>query len=101
MVKTHFLPSADIERCPNYPPVSPFGFVCAKISLFCWTRFGASSGPVAASELPVREALRATPLAERAPSRSASGGPQRSEETLTAHSEPYNATGPASRAVDG
>jgi hypothetical protein len=90
MVKEGFFPSADVEYCTNYPPVSAFGYACAKFSLFSWTCFGASSGFVAGSELPPRETLRARPVAERALSRSASGGPQRSEETLTERSEPYN-----------
>ena len=100
MVKERFLPFADVECRTDYPPVSAFGFGCRKFSLFCWTRFGASSGPVAASELPVREAYEpglggASTVKERqrwtAAQRGYVDGAQRAVQSA----------GVASRAVDG
>jgi hypothetical protein len=81
---------AEVGFCSGNPAFSPFGFACAKFSLFCWTCFGRVPGSAYGSELLTREAIRASPQAERACQEAAAVDRSAARKILHRRSEPYN-----------
>ncbi len=92
-ISTHEMEIPDAKNlglCREYPQVYMIGYGCRKMLILSLTGFWGGSRGQPDGEMLQREALKATPQAEPARSRSASGGAQRSENSLTARSEPYN-----------
>jgi hypothetical protein len=85
--------AAEVGFCSGHPAFSPFGFACAKFSLFCWTCFGTVPSSAYGSELLTREAIRASPQAERACQEAAAVDRSAARKILHRRSEPYNRGG--------
>jgi len=82
--------------CREYPQVYTISFGCRKIFVLWLTGFGDDPGRPD-GKLLLREVLKATPQAERAPS-SWTAGTRRS---LTAHSETYNRNAAHAQSMTG
>jgi hypothetical protein len=82
MLEAEIPDAKNLGLCREYPQVYMIGYGCRKFLLLWLTGFCGRSWTQPDGGMLQREVLKARPQAEQAQSRSASGGPQSSEDDL-------------------